>query len=317
MKVLVVGTVAYDDVESPEGRRVGQLGGSASYFAAAASYFTSVGIVSVVGRDFALPDRQRLEARGIDLSGVQVAEGGTFRWSGAYRDDLNNAITLQTQLNVLEKFSPTLSERHRAAPYLFLANIDPRLQHRVVDGMATRPRLAACDTMNLWIDIARDSLVSLLPRVDALLINEAEAKQLTGERQLPRAAAKLIETGLSTVVIKRGEYGAALFDRKFNFAMPAYPLAKVIDPTGAGDSFAGGFIGYLAAVEDTSEDAMRRAVVAGSTMASFSVEDFGLDRITSLTPDQIDQRFRAFEELMRFHPTGGGQGLPLRARYRE
>jgi sugar/nucleoside kinase (ribokinase family) len=315
LKILVVGTVAYDTVETPEGRRENQLGGSASFFAAAASYFTSVGIVSVVGRDFDRSDREMLESRGIDLSGVQVAEGGTFRWSGRYKDDLNSAITLQTQLNVLESFSPKLDHEHASAPFLFLANIDPRLQHAVLDAMSQRPKLVACDTMNLWIDIAREPLTRLLPRVDAMLINEAEAKQLTGERQLPRAAAEIIETGLKILIVKRGEYGAALFSRDFGFAMPAFPLAKVIDPTGAGDSFAGGFLGYLAAVDDTGEEAVRRAVVAGSVMASFTVESFGLDRLAFLTAREIDARFKAFESLMRFHPLGGGQGLPFRQRY--
>ena len=312
MNILVVGTVAYDAVETPEGRREKQLGGSASYFATAASYFTETGIVSVVGRDFEKTDRDLLTARGIDLSGVQVADGGTFRWSGQYRDDLNNAVTLQTQLNVLQTFAPKLSREHAAAPYLFLANIDPKLQHAVLDSMSARPALVACDTMNLWIDIARDSLLNLMPRVDAMLINEGEAKQLTGERQLPKAAAKIIDTGLKTLIVKRGEYGAALFNRDFGFAMPAFPLTRVIDPTGAGDSFAGGFMGYMAAVGDTSEEATRRAVVAGSVMASFTVEAFGLDRLAFLTVKEINARFKAFESLMRFHPLGGGQGLPLK-----
>jgi len=310
-----VGTVAYDTVETPEGRRDDQLGGSASYFATAASYFASVGIISVVGRDFDKSDRELLEGRDIDLSGLHEAEGGTFRWSGQYKDDLNSAITLRTQLNVLEKFSPSLAPAHADAPFLFLANIDPRLQHRVLDGMAQRPQLVACDTMNLWIDIARDSLLQLLPRVDTLLINEAEAKQLTGARHLPQAAAGLLQMGLKTLIVKRGEYGAAIFSRKFGFAMPAYPLTKVVDPTGAGDSFAGGFMGYLAAVGDLSEEAMRRAVVAGSVMASYAVENFGLERLAFLTVKEIDARFKGFEELMRFHPLGGGQGLPLRTRY--
>jgi sugar/nucleoside kinase (ribokinase family) len=313
VKILVVGTVAYDTIETPEGRRENLLGGSASYFATAASYFTDVGIVSVVGRDFDPSDRDMLKSRGIDVTGIQTAAGGTFRWSGAYKDDLNTAVTLQTQLNVLEKFAPRVGPEQASAPFLFLANIDPKLQHAALDGMSKRPEMVACDTMNLWIEIARDSLTSLLPRVDTLLINEGEAKQLTGERQLPRAAAKLIETGLQTLIVKRGEYGAALFNRQYGFAMPAFPLSKVIDPTGAGDSFAGGFMGYLAAVGDTGEEAVRRAVVAGSVMASFTVERFGLDRLAFLTSKEINGRFRAFAELMRFHPLGGGQGLPLRA----
>ncbi len=274
-----------------------------------------MGIVSVVGPDFSQDDRAVLEGRDIDLTGVETVEGATFRWAGQYKDDLNSAITLRTQLNVLERFAPRVSKAHSSSPYLFLANIDPKLQLGVLDAMKRRPALVACDTMNLWIDIARESLVSVLQRVDVLLINEAEAKQLTGERQLPRAAAVLLKMGLKALVVKRGEYGAALFSEKYGFAMPAYPLAKVVDPTGAGDSFAGGFMGYLAAVEDATEDAVRRAVVAGSVMASFTVEKFGLERLTSLTNREIDDRFKSFVELMRFHPLGGGQGLPLRARY--
>jgi sugar/nucleoside kinase (ribokinase family) len=312
MKILVVGTVAYDAVETPEGRRDRLLGGSASYFSVAASYFTEVGIVSVVGRDFGPGDRALLQSRGVDLSGVETADGETFRWSGAYRDDMNSAVTLETRLNVLQQFTPKLGRDHARAPYLFLANIDPRLQHAVVDSMSRRPEVIACDTMNLWIDIARDSLVKLLPRVDTVLINEAEVKQLTGERQLPAAAADVISQGAGAVIVKRGEYGAALFSKPFGFAMPAYPLAKVVDPTGAGDSFAGGFMGYLAAVGDHGEEAIRRAVVAGSVMASFTVEKFGLERLASLSASDINGRFRAFHDLMRFHPPGGGQGLPLR-----
>ncbi len=310
MKILVVGSVAYDSVETPEGRRRAQLGGSATFFSTAASYFTEVGIVAVVGRDFQDSDRSMLEERGIDISGIETADGKTFRWSGQYTDDLNTAVTLETQLNVFADFAPQLSEKHAAAPYLFLANIEPSLQHRVLDSMSTRPRLVACDTMNLWIDIARPRLAELFGKADALLINEAEARQFTDEHHLPTAAAALLQTGLKSLVVKRGEYGVAMFDREFNFAAPAYPLAKVVDPTGAGDSFAGGFMGYLAAVNNTDQESLRRAAVVGSVMASFTVEKFGLDRLKSLTHEEIAERYNAFVELTRFLPLGSGHQLP-------
>lgn len=312
--ILVVGSVAYDTVETPEGCREEQLGGSATYFSIASSYFVRVGLVAVVGRDFKKSDHALFEAHGIDTSGLEYAEGATFRWSGLYEDDLSTAITRETQLNVFSDFTPNLKKVHGSSPYLFLANIEPKLQHSVLEQMRRRPRIVACDTMNLWIDISRPDLWSLIEKVDALLINESEANQLTGERSMTRAANALLERGLKAVVVKRGEYGVVLFHRSFTFAAPAYPMATVVDPTGAGDSFAGGLLGYLAAVEgsfdDTDGDAMRRAVVVGSVMASFAVEGFGLERLLCLTPRSIDDRFDAFVNLTQFHPIGGGQGLP-------
>lgn len=314
MNILVVGSVAYDSVQTPEGSNRHQLGGSATYFSIASSYFTRVGVVAVVGKDFAAQDFRLLEDHQIDTTGLETDSGETFRWSGRYADDLNSAITLETRLNVFERFKPSLPESHRRAPYLFLANISPDLQHAVLDQMSSRPRLVACDSMNLWIDIAKPRLLELIEKVDVLMINEAEARQLTGLRSLVGAAGALLKRGLKALVVKRGEYGAVVFHGDFTFAAPAYPLAKVVDPTGAGDSFAGGFMGYLAAVDDTGAEAMRRAAVAGSVMASFTVEDFGVGRLKSLRPQEINARFNAFVDLTRFHPLGGGQGLPLTAR---
>lgn len=314
MNLLVVGSVAYDAVETPEGANKKQLGGSATYFSLAASYFTRVGVVAVVGKDFAKTDLALLGGRGIDTSGLESTNGETFRWAGKYSEDLNTAVTLETRLNVFEHFKPALSPDHKSTPYLFLANISPDLQHSVLDQMASRPALVACDSMNLWIEIARPRLLELVSKVDVLMINEAEAKQLSGQRSLVSAADHLRKLGLKALVVKRGEYGAVVFHREFTFAAPAYPLAKVVDPTGAGDSFAGGFMGYLAAVGDTGPEAMRRAAVAGSVMASFTVERFGVERLKGLKLEEINSRFSAFVELTRFHPLGGGQGLPLLAR---
>ncbi|MCZ6538583.1 MAG: PfkB family carbohydrate kinase [Chloroflexi bacterium] len=302
MKILVVGSVAYDAVETPAGKRDSQLGGSASYFSIAASYFAEVGLIGVVGEDFDPADRKMYESHGIDTTGLIQAEGRTFRWAGEYVDDINTAVTLDTQLNVFGEFEPELTEAHANAPYLFLANIDPTLQLKVLDSMATRPKMIANDTMNLWIDTAKPALVDLISRVDTLLINEDEAKQLTGEDHLPDAARAILDLGPNSTVIKRGEYGATLFGEDFTFAAPAYPLERVIDPTGAGDSFAGGFMGHIASVDRVDEESLRTAAIAGSTMASFAVEDFGLDRITILTKADIQNRFDAFVDLTRFNP---------------
>ncbi|MGB1749403.1 MAG: PfkB family carbohydrate kinase [Dehalococcoidia bacterium] len=301
MKILVVGSVAYDAVETPAGKRESQLGGSASYFSTSASYFTKVGLIGVVGQDFAPSDKEMFESRGIDTSGLIEADGKTFRWAGEYMGDINEAVTLETQLNVFGDFEPELSEAHANAPYLFLANIDPTLQMNVLNSMNQRPKMIALDTMNLWIDIARSQLLDVIGKVDTLLINEGEAKQLTEQEHLPDAAAAIISQGPDATVIKRGEYGAALFGQGFSFAAPAYPLERVIDPTGAGDSFAGGFMGYLASVDKVNEETLRTAAIAGSTMASFAVEDFGLDRIKNLTQEDIKGRFKAFEDLTRFN----------------
>jgi sugar/nucleoside kinase (ribokinase family) len=302
LKILVVGSVAYDSVETPAGKRASQLGGAATYFSVAASYFTEVGIIGVVGDDFDPADIEMLQSHDIDTSGLVKADGKTFRWSGEYMEDINTAVTLDTQLNVFGEFEPELSDAHANAPYLFLANIDPNLQLKVLDAMATRPNMVASDTMNLWIDIAKPVLTDLISKVDTLLINEEEAKQLTGQDHLPDAAKAIIKLGPNSTVIKRGEYGATLFGENFSFAAPAYPLERVVDPTGAGDSFAGGFMGYLASVDKVDEESLRTAAIAGSTMASFAVEDFGLDNVKNLTKSDIDERFKAFVDLTRFNP---------------
>lgn len=302
MKILVVGSVAYDAVETPAGKRESQLGGAATYFSVAASYFTEVGMIGVVGEDFNPSDIEMLERHGIDTSGLIKADGKTFRWTGEYIEDINTAVTLDTQLNVFGEFEPELNDEHANAPYLFLANIDPNLQLKVLDAMATRPKMVANDTMNLWIDIARPVLTELISKVDTLLINEEEAKQLTGKDHLPDAARAIIKLGPNSTVIKRGEYGATLFGEGFSFAAPAYPLERVVDPTGAGDSFAGGFMGYLASVDKADEESLRTAAIVGSTMASFAVEDFGLDRTKNLAKSDIDERFNAFVDLTRFNP---------------
>ena len=302
MKILVVGSVAYDAVETPAGKRESQLGGAATYFSVAASYFTEVGMIGVVGKDFNPDDIAMLESHNIDTSGLVKADGKTFRWTGEYMEDINTAVTLDTQLNVFGEFEPELSDAHANAPYLFLANIDPTLQLKVLNAMATRPKMVANDTMNLWIDIAKPVLTELISRVDALLINEDEARQLTGEDHLPDAANAIIKLGPNATVIKRGEYGATLFGDGFSFAAPAYPLERVVDPTGAGDSFAGGFMGYLASVDKVDEESLRTAAIVGSTMDSFAVEDFGLDCVKNLTKSDIDERFKAFVDLTRFNP---------------
>ena len=299
---MVVGSIAYDAVETPAGKRESQLGGSACFFSTSASYFTEVGIIGVVGNDFAPCDRSMLEKHGIDTTGLVEVDGKTFRWTGEYMDDINTAVTLDTQLNVFGDFEPTLTESHANAPYLFLANIDPNIQLKVLDAMISRPKWVASDTMNLWINIARPTLIDLISKVDMLIINEDEAKQLTGQNNLPNAAKAVMNLGPKSTVVKRGEYGASLFGKTFSFAAPAYPLERVIDPTGAGDSFAGGFMGYLASVENIDEESLRTATIYGSTMASFAVEDFGLQRIKNLTKSDISERFQAFTELTRFKP---------------
>jgi len=302
LKIVVVGSIAYDAVETPAGKRESQLGGSACFFSTSASYFTEVGIIGVVGNDFDPSDRSMLERHGIDTTGLVEVDGKTFRWTGEYMDDINTAVTLDTQLNVFGDFEPTLTESHANAPYLFLANIDPNIQLKVLDAMISRPKWVASDTMNLWINIARPTLIDLISKVDMLIINEDEAKQLTGQNNLPNAAKAVMNLGPKSTVVKRGEYGASLFGKTFSFAAPAYPLERVIDPTGAGDSFAGGFMGYLASVENIDEESLRTATIYGSTMASFAVEDFGLERIKNLTKSDISERFQAFTELTRFKP---------------
>ncbi len=298
-EVLVVGSVALDSVRTPFGKVDEVLGGSATFFSYAASFFTRVRLVAVVGADFPKAHLDLLARRGVDLAGLQVADGPTFRWAGEYGYDLNEAKTLDTRLGVFADFRPTLPHEYRTTPFLFLANIDPELQLDVLR-KAERPRLVALDTMNFWIRGKREALRRVLAEVDALVINDAEARMLAEEPNLVKGARKILAYGPKTVVVKRGEYGVLMVNGGRFFFVPAFPLESVFDPTGAGDAFAGGFMGYLARVGSVDEPTLRRAIVYGSVMASFTVEDFSLNRLLRLTHEEIEARYRTFQEMMRF-----------------
>jgi sugar/nucleoside kinase (ribokinase family) len=297
--VLVVGSVALDSVKTPFGAVEEVLGGSASYFSTAASFFTEVSLVGVVGDDFPSEALGLFREREINIDGLERVRGKTFRWKGEYSYDLNEAITLDTQLNAFEHFRPKLPPSYRESPYVFLANIDPELQLEVLT-QVKRPKFVACDTMNFWIQGKLDALKAVLRRVDLLTINEGEARQLAQEPNVVKAARAILRMGPKALIVKRGEYGALMFNGSTIFFAPAYPLEAVYDPTGAGDSFAGGFMGYLANVDAVSEEAMRQAIIMGSTMASFNVESFSLERLRSLTYPDIRERFRAFRGLVNF-----------------
>lgn len=299
MSLLVVGSVAFDSVKTPFGEVHEVLGGSATYFSTAASYFTEVSIVAVVGTDF--PDRHLmfLKSRRIDIEGIEKKEGKTFRWKGEYGYELNEARTLDTQLNVFQSFSPRLPDSYRDKKIVFLANIDPDLQREVLN-QVKEPALVACDTMNFWIEGKRESLLETLKLVDILLINDGEARELSGEPNLVRAANIILSYGPRTLIVKRGEYGALMFTHKKIFAAPAYPLESVFDPTGAGDCFAGGFMGYLSNTMNFEESNIRKAIIFGSVMASYNVEAFSLDRIKSLDYSEIESRYREFKGLTHF-----------------
>jgi sugar/nucleoside kinase (ribokinase family) len=297
-ELLVVGSVALDTVRTPFGKADDVLGGSATFFSYAASFFTTVRLVAVVGADFPKAHLELLARRGVDLGGLQVRDGATFRWAGEYGYDLNEAKTLDTRLGVFAEFRPELPDAFRRTPFLFLANIDPELQLDVLRKVE-RPRLVALDTMNFWIQGKREALLRVLAEVDAVTINDAEARQLAREPNLIKAARAIAAMGPKTVVVKRGEYGALMVTDGAFFFVPAYPLESVWDPTGAGDTFAGGFMGYLAAQGRTDAPAMRQALVYGSVMASFTVEDFSLNRLVRLTPPEVAERYAAFRDLMR------------------
>jgi sugar/nucleoside kinase (ribokinase family) len=298
MSLLVVGSVAYDVVETPFGKCDKMLGGSASHFSIAASFFTDVSIVGVVGGDFT--DYDIFDERRVNISDLErIEDGKTFRWGGRYDYDLNVAHTLFTDLNVFADFQPKLSEASKHSRLLFLGNIQPDLQRGVREQMLDA-ELVALDTMNLWIEHTKESLLRTIAVVDVVIINDAEARQLTGIPNLIKAAREILSWGPKALIIKRGEYGAALFTADNYFAIPAYPLESVFDPTGAGDTFAGGFMGYLASQERLDEDAMRRAMIFGSVMASFNVEEFGTARVRRLTHDEINDRFRAFKRMTHF-----------------
>ena len=299
MSVLVVGSVALDSVETPFGKADDVLGGSANFFAASASHLTKVSVVGVVGSDYPVEKLDPLKKRGVDFSGLETAEGTSFRWRGRYRHDLNSAETLETHLGVFSHFSPKIPEKLRSSPYVFLANIDPRLQLDVLS-QVVKPKLVACDTMNFWIQSRRPDVLKLLGHVDMVTLNDAEARQLTEKANLVQAAQWIMARGPRHVIIKKGEHGAFMFTEKSIFFAPAFPLESVFDPTGAGDAFAGGFIGYLAATGDLSEANMRRAVIYGSVMGSFAVEKFSIERLMSVTRAEIDQRMREMRRLVSF-----------------
>jgi len=301
MELLVVGSVAYDSVETAAGKRDDMLGGSATHFSLAAALFAKPGLVAVIGNDFREEDTTLLREHGVELSGLTTANGPTFRWGGRYHEDMNGRDTLFTQLNVFESFQPRLEPIHQDASLVFLANIHPGLQQQVLDQVKS-PGFVALDTMNLWIDIAKEDLTRVLQSVDGLFINDEEIRQLTGRRALVKAATDVQQLGVELVVVKRGEHGAIVFHGEDRFYVPAFPVDEVVDPTGAGDSFAGGFMGYLHQAGDVSNTTIRRAAVVGTIVASFCVEDFGTDRVSTLGMNEVRERYEAFEELVRFEP---------------
>lgn len=300
MSLLVVGSIGIDTVETPTEKRADQLGGSAIYFSYAASFYTKVHLVGVVGKDFPSVHRTLLESREIDLSGLEAAEGKTFRWTGRYHENMIDRDTLKVDLNVFGSFDPKVPEAAREIDFLFLANGAPSVQAKVLKQMKKRPKFVAADTMDLWIETARGDLEALLKDIDALVINDSEARMMTDQRELLRAGLDILELGPPIVIIKKGEHGALVVTRDGHFAVPGFPLEKVVDPTGAGDTFAGGFIGYLARSGDHSFNNMKRAIIVGSAMASFCCEKFGVERLLDLKPEEIDQRIQQFVDLVDF-----------------
>ncbi|MBA3335384.1 MAG: sugar kinase [Acidobacteria bacterium] len=299
MSLTVVGSVAFDAVETPFGKRDKMLGGAGTHFALAASFFTDVRVIGVVGNDFTNAEWAVFERHKINTDDIEVVAGGkTFFWRGKYEFDLNTAHTLETQLNVFETFEPKPSEESKNSRLLFLANILPMLQKQVRE--QSEAEFVAMDTMNFWIDSMKDVVIDTIKVVDCVIINDAEARQLADEPNIHKAAKKIMDWGPKALVIKRGEYGAALFTKDDYFAIPAYPLESVFDPTGAGDTFAGGFMGYLASQVEITDDALRRAMIYGSVMASFNVEEFGTERVDRLTQDEINERFRNFKRMTHF-----------------
>jgi sugar/nucleoside kinase (ribokinase family) len=299
MTVLVVGSVALDSVETPFGKAELVIGGSGTFFSASASHLAPVQLVGVVGDDYPMAQLEPLRARGVDMAGLEQTSGNSFRWRGRYRHDLNSAETLETHLGVFSHFSPKIPAQFRSAPFVFLANIDPRLQLDVLR-QVERPKLVACDTMNFWIESRRPDLLALIEQVDLIRLNDGEARQLTDCFNLVKAAHWIMERGPAMVIIKKGEHGAFLFKERSIFFAPAYPLEDVFDPTGAGDSFAGGFMGYLARTGDLSDENLRRAVVYGSAMGSFAVEKFSVQRLLEIGRSDIAARVADFRRLVAF-----------------
>ena len=300
MSLLVVGSVAYDALESPYGKVDRTLGGAATYFAVSASFFTQVNLVAVVGDDFHANDEAILRKRSIDIEGLERTAGKCFFWAGRYSENLNERLTLTTELNVFADFKPRLPQKYTSSKFVFLANIAPDLQRDVLRQVKGKPKLVAMDTMNYWIERTNTELRETLKHVDILMINDSETRQLSNEHNLLRAAKHIFKMGPSTLVVKRGEYGAMLVDKHGVFCVPAFPLEEPHDPTGAGDSFAGGFMGYLAGVGATNDAALRRAMVYGSVLGSFAVERFGLERLLTLKKSEIHARARHFSKLTQF-----------------
>jgi len=299
-EVLIVGSVALDSVETPEGRVDNALGGAATYGSVAASLFSPVHLVGVVGADFPKEHLEFLKSRNIDLAGLQIiANGDTFRWKGDYNEDLNQAVTHETHLGVFEHFQPHLPAHYRDAQYVFLANINPELQLSTLE-QVKQPKLVLCDTMNLWINIAREQVLKVFSRVDIAVLNDGEARMLTERDNLIQAGRALLELGPRAIIIKKGEHGALMFGRDGMFAAPSFPLDQVVDPTGAGDSFAGAFIGYLAKTDDLSAENLRRAVVYGSVVASTTVQDFSLASLKALTADVVEERYASVKQMSLF-----------------
>jgi len=296
----VVGSVAFDAIESPYGKVERTLGGAATYFAVAASFFTPVSLVAIVGDDFTKEDEKIFLGRHIDTEGLEREPGKTFFWAGRYSQNLNERVTLATELNVFAEFKPRLPGKYRDSKYVFLANIAPDLQRDVLHQVKVRPKIAALDTMNYWIERSNGELRETLKHVDILMINDSETRELSNEHNLLRAAKHIFKMGPTTLVVKRGEYGAMMVDKRGVFCVPAFPLEEPHDPTGAGDSFAGGFMGYLAGCRDKSDASLRRAMVYGSVMGSFAVERFGLDRLRHLKRGEIHARARHFAKLTQF-----------------
>jgi sugar/nucleoside kinase (ribokinase family) len=300
VSLLVVGSVAFDALESPYGKVERTVGGAATYFAVAASFFAPVSLVAIVGEDFTAKDEAVFSGRHIDTEGLERAAGKTFFWAGRYSENLNERVTLATDLNVFAGFKPRLPEKYKSSKYVFLANIAPDLQRDVLKQVKGRPKLAALDTMNYWIERTPAELRETLKHVDILMINDSETRQLSNEHNLLRAAKHIFKLGPSTLVVKRGEYGAMMVDKHGVFCVPAFPLEEPHDPTGAGDSFAGGFMGYLAGARNLSDATLRRAMVYGSVLGSFTVERFGLDRLRVLKRSEIHARARHFAKLTQF-----------------
>mgnify|MGYP001333177990 CR=1 FL=1 len=297
--ILVVGSVAFDSVKTPFGEATNVLGGSATYFSVSASYFSPVNVVGVIGSDFTGDHKAIFKRHNIDTSGLVQADGKTFRWKGQYGLELNEAETIDTQLNVLETFDPDIPDSYKEADFVFLGNIDPVLQVKVLDQIKN-PRLVACDTMNFWINAKLDDLKQTLKRIDLLVINDGEAQLLSGETNLVQAAKKIRDMGPERLIIKRGEYGVLAFNKDSIFAAPAFPLEEVADPTGAGDTFAGGLMGHLARADELNDSTLRQAIVFGSVMASFNVEEFSLNKLSKLTNNEIQGRFEQFKKLTHF-----------------